>query len=140
MFLFFFAILSEIPINCFSSDSLLVSPFFPMLEFTEKLFSSLKRCKDKLSVRLLIMDCISRFIGTHELFLLPFYSHIQKMMFPRQEGVLEYLLFRCMFNLVFVVSLFETLSVFLLFSSASDFLFVLLFLIIRFVCFDPSFW
>jgi protein SDA1 len=52
----------------------------------EKLFSSLRRSRDRFEVRLVVMNLISRLVGVHELLLLNFYPFLQKYIRPQQRG------------------------------------------------------
>ena len=46
--------------------------------FTERLFKRLRGSKCPFETKLMMMDLVSRLIGTHHLILLPFYSYIQR--------------------------------------------------------------
>ena len=71
--------------------------------FSEKLLNQLKRVgmcgwnddqtKEQFSVRLMMMDIISRFIGYHKLCLFPFYSFIQSYLTAHQQQVTRILVF-----------------------------------------------
>lgn len=53
--------------------------------FTEKLFSKLKQTNEKYEVKVILMNLISRAIGTHQLVLLNFYSFVMKYLSPRTK-------------------------------------------------------
>ena len=56
--------------------------------FTEKLFKRLRGSKCPFETKLMMMDLVSRLIGTHELILLPFYSYIQRYLnSPTHESI-----------------------------------------------------
>lgn len=67
--------------------------FFPIdllnnpQDFVEKLFSDLKKSNDKFEVKLAMMSVISRVIGRHNLFLLNYYSFLQKYCYPHQNEI-----------------------------------------------------
>lgn len=55
--------------------------------FADKLFGLLKRTGERLEVRLMIMNLISRLIYTHKLLLLNFYPFLQKFLTAQQKHV-----------------------------------------------------
>lgn len=55
--------------------------------FADRLFGSLRRSNDPFEVRLLMMNVISRLVGTHELLLENFYPFLQKYLQPHQRHV-----------------------------------------------------
>ncbi|GAB5362961.1 hypothetical protein AAMO2058_000843300 [Amorphochlora amoebiformis] len=59
--------------------------------FAERLFSQLKSCTDPFEVRLLMMNVISRLVGTHRLILLNFYPFLQKYLHSGQSSVTKIL-------------------------------------------------
>ncbi|KAK8811227.1 hypothetical protein WA538_005386, partial [Blastocystis sp. DL] len=61
--------------------------------FCEKLLNVLKRTKEQFSVRLLLMDVISRFVGYHKLCLFPFYAFLQSYLTAHQQQVTRILVF-----------------------------------------------
>lgn len=56
-------------------------------QFAERLFSHLRSSNDSFQTRMLMMNVISRLIGTHQLILLNFYPFLQKYMQPHQRNV-----------------------------------------------------
>ena len=54
--------------------------------FAERLLSRVRQSNDAFSVRLMMMDVISRLISAHQLLVLDFYSFMQKYLQPQQLG------------------------------------------------------
>lgn len=81
------------------------TPLFPAImllnnpqELAEYLYSKLRQSGEKFEVKLLIMNFVSRLIGCHKLFLLPFYSFVQKYLTSHQievTKILAYLIQAC---------------------------------------------
>ena len=81
------------------------SPLFPAImllnnpqDLAEHLYSKLRQSGERFEVKLLIMNFVSRLIGCHKLFLLPFYSFIQKYLSSHQievTKILAYLIQAC---------------------------------------------
>eukprot|EP00096_Caligus_rogercresseyi_P013657 TRINITY_DN6281_c0_g1_i1.p1 TRINITY_DN6281_c0_g1~~TRINITY_DN6281_c0_g1_i1.p1 ORF type:complete len:735 (-),score=224.55 TRINITY_DN6281_c0_g1_i1:91-2106(-) len=61
--------------------------------FAEKLFRKLEGLKEKFEVKLLFLDLISRLIGTHQLFILNYYTYIARFLNPHQREVVQMLQF-----------------------------------------------
>ncbi len=67
--------------------------FFPIdllnnpQDFIEKIFALLKKSNDKFEVKLAMMSVISRVIGRHNLFLMNYYSFLQKYCYPHQNEI-----------------------------------------------------
>jgi protein SDA1 len=59
--------------------------------FVEKLFAHLKRSNDPFELKLLMMNVISRVIGSHRLLLLDFYSFLHRYIQPHQKEVTQIL-------------------------------------------------
>ena len=55
--------------------------------FAERLFSMVRNSNEAFQVRMLIMNVISRLVGSHRLVLLNFYPFLQKYMQPHQKNV-----------------------------------------------------
>ncbi|CAI5503596.1 unnamed protein product [Closterium sp. Naga37s-1] len=55
--------------------------------FAEKLFSRVSKCNEKFEVKLLMLNVVSRVIGTHRLLLLNFYPFLQRYLMPHQRDV-----------------------------------------------------
>ena len=55
--------------------------------FAEKLFGKLKQPNEKYEAKIILMNLISRLIGTHQLVLLNFYSFLLKYLSPRTKEV-----------------------------------------------------
>ncbi|CAI5524065.1 unnamed protein product [Closterium sp. Naga37s-1] len=55
--------------------------------FAEKLFSRVSTCNEKFEVKLLMLNVVSRVIGTHRLLLLNFYPFLQRYLMPHQRDV-----------------------------------------------------
>lgn len=51
------------------------------------MFSNLKKANDKFEVKLAMMSVISRVIGRHNLFLMNYYSFLQKYCYPHQNEI-----------------------------------------------------
>jgi protein SDA1 len=56
-------------------------------DFAEKLFKKLESSREKFNVRLMLMNLISKLIGIHQLFILNFYSCLQRYLQPHQKDV-----------------------------------------------------
>ena len=76
------------------------APRFPAIDmindpqgFAERLFKRLKSSSEHFEVRMLMMNIISRVIGFHKLFMLPFYSFMQRYVQPHQRHVTNILAF-----------------------------------------------
>jgi protein SDA1 len=59
--------------------------------FAEKLFKRLDSLRERFEVKLLFLDLVSRLIGTHELFVLGYYSYIARFLNPHQREVVHML-------------------------------------------------
>jgi len=55
--------------------------------FADKLFVQLRKSNERFEVRLMMINLISRLIGTHKLFVLNFYPFIQKFLQPHQQSI-----------------------------------------------------
>ncbi|CAI5963760.1 unnamed protein product [Closterium sp. NIES-64] len=55
--------------------------------FAEKLFSRVSTCNEKFEVKLLMLNVVSRVMGTHRLLLLNFYPFLQRYLMPHQRDV-----------------------------------------------------
>ncbi|KAI9216970.1 SDA1-domain-containing protein [Blastocladiella britannica] len=55
--------------------------------FAEKLFSKVKAAHLAFDTKLLMLNLVSRMIASHKLFVLPFYSYLQKYLQPHQRNV-----------------------------------------------------
>ncbi|CAI7808189.1 unnamed protein product [Closterium sp. NIES-54] len=55
--------------------------------FAEKLLSRVSKCNEKFEVKLLMLNVVSRVIGTHRLLLLNFYPFLQRYLMPHQRDV-----------------------------------------------------
>ncbi len=62
-------------------------------KFAEELFDCWKDSKEKFDVNLMLIELISRLIGTHQLFVLDFYEKIAKYLRPHQREVIKLLQF-----------------------------------------------
>jgi len=62
-------------------------------EFAEKLFKKLEGLTEKFEVKLLLLELVSRLIGTHELVLLNFYPYVSRFLAPHQREVVRLLQF-----------------------------------------------
>ena len=81
------------------------TPLFPAImllnnpqDLAEYLYAKLRQSGERFEVKLLIMNFVSRLIGCHKLFLLPFYSFIQKYLTSHQievTKILAYLIQAC---------------------------------------------
>lgn len=60
--------------------------FFFFSEFAEKLFNQLDKRHDRIEVKMLTLDLISRLIGVHQLFVFNFYPYVQRYLQPRRFG------------------------------------------------------
>uniref|UniRef100_A0A0K2TS45 Protein SDA1 n=1 Tax=Lepeophtheirus salmonis TaxID=72036 RepID=A0A0K2TS45_LEPSM len=61
--------------------------------FAEKLFKKLENLKEKFEIKLMFLDLISRLIGTHQLFILNYYTYIARFLNPHQREVVKMLQF-----------------------------------------------
>merc|ERR1712106_1228858 len=73
----------------FSALHLVHDPY----EFAEKLFKKLEGLTEKFEVKLLLLELVSRLIGTHQLVLLNFYPYISRFLAPHQREVVRLLQF-----------------------------------------------
>merc|ERR1719209_1443215 len=62
-------------------------------EFAEKLFRRLEGLNEKFEVKLMLLELVSRLIGTHQLILLNYYPYIARFLAPRQREVIRLLQF-----------------------------------------------
>jgi len=61
--------------------------------FAEKLFKKLETLTERFEVKLMMLELVSRLIGTHELQLLNFYPYIARFLTPHQREVVRLLQF-----------------------------------------------
>ncbi|ETO13595.1 hypothetical protein RFI_23771 [Reticulomyxa filosa] len=66
-----------------------IRSLFDPQAFAEKLFNHLKKSKDMLDVRLLMINLLSRVIAAHQLVLFPFYSFMVKFLKAYQRSVTQ---------------------------------------------------
>jgi len=59
--------------------------------FVEKLFNKLKSSNESFEIKLMMMDLISRCVGTHDLLLMNFYPFLQKYLSPHQKEITKIL-------------------------------------------------
>lgn len=52
----------------------------------EKFFKSFKTANDRWEIQLMCMNLVSRLIGIHQLFVLGFYSYLEKFLWPHKQG------------------------------------------------------
>jgi len=62
-------------------------------EFAEKLFRKLEGLTEKFEVKLMMLELVSRLIGTHQLILLNYYPYIARFLAPHQREVVRLLQF-----------------------------------------------
>eukprot|EP00088_Acartia_fossae_P013665 TRINITY_DN1721_c0_g1_i4.p1 TRINITY_DN1721_c0_g1~~TRINITY_DN1721_c0_g1_i4.p1 ORF type:complete len:736 (-),score=222.23 TRINITY_DN1721_c0_g1_i4:131-2293(-) len=62
-------------------------------DLAEKLFKKLESLTEKFEVKLMMLELVSRLIGTHELQLLNFYPYIARFLAPHQREVIRLLQF-----------------------------------------------
>lgn len=62
-------------------------------EFAEKLFNQLEKRHDRIEVKMLTLDLVSRLIGIHQLFVFNFYPYVQRYLQPRRFEVTKLLQF-----------------------------------------------
>jgi len=62
-------------------------------EFAEKLFRKLEGLTEKFEVKLMLLELVSRLIGTHQLILLNYYPYIARFLAPHQREVIRLLQF-----------------------------------------------
>jgi protein SDA1 len=62
-------------------------------EFAEKLFKKLEGLTEKFEVKLMLLELVSRLIGTHQLILLNYYPYISRFLAPHQREVVRLLQF-----------------------------------------------
>merc|ERR1712059_172989 len=55
-------------------------------DFSEKLFRKLEGLTEKFEVKLMLLERVSRLIGTHQLILLNYYPYIARFLAPPPEG------------------------------------------------------
>jgi protein SDA1 len=70
--------------------------------FIERLFGHLKKSTDPFEMKLLLMNVISRIIGTHKLLLLEFYSFLLRYIQPHQKEVTHILAYAAQATHAFV--------------------------------------
>merc|ERR1711915_1111945 len=62
-------------------------------EFAEKLFRKLEGLTERFEVKLMLLELVSRLIGTHQLILLNYYPYIARFLAPHQREVVRLLQF-----------------------------------------------
>merc|ERR1711915_1062897 len=62
-------------------------------EFAEKLFRKLEGLTERFEVKLMLLELVSRLIGTHQLILLNYYPYIARFLAPHQREVIRLLQF-----------------------------------------------
>jgi len=62
-------------------------------DLAEKLFKKLEGLTEKFEVKLMMLEFVSRLIGTHQLFVLNFYPYIARFLAPHQREVVRLLQF-----------------------------------------------
>merc|ERR1712013_87029 len=62
-------------------------------EFAEKLFRKLEGLTERFEVKLMMLELVSRLIGTHQLILLNYYPYIARFLAPHQREVIRLLQF-----------------------------------------------
>jgi len=62
-------------------------------EFAEKLFRKLEGLTERFEVKLMMLELVSRLIGTHQLILLNYYPYISRFLAPHQREVVRLLQF-----------------------------------------------
>eukprot|EP00092_Neocalanus_flemingeri_P019099 GFUD01020689.1.p1 GENE.GFUD01020689.1~~GFUD01020689.1.p1 ORF type:complete len:677 (-),score=233.24 GFUD01020689.1:31-2061(-) len=62
-------------------------------EFAEKLFRKLEGLTERFEVKLMLLELVSRLIGTHQLILLNYYPYISRFLAPHQREVVRLLQF-----------------------------------------------
>jgi len=62
-------------------------------DFAEKLFRKLEGLTEKFEVKLMLLELVSRLIGTHQLILLNYYPYIARFLAPHQREVIRLLQF-----------------------------------------------
>jgi len=62
-------------------------------EFAEKLFRKLEGLTERFEVKLMMLELVSRLIGTHQLILLNYYPYIARFLAPHQREVVRLLQF-----------------------------------------------
>merc|ERR1712059_208034 len=62
-------------------------------DFSEKLFRKLEGLTEKFEVKLMLLELVSRLIGTHQLILLNYYPYIARFLAPHQREVVRLLQF-----------------------------------------------
>jgi len=61
--------------------------------FAEQLFKRLEGLNERFEVKVMLLDLVSRLIGTHQLILLNYYSYIARFLAPHQREVVQLLQF-----------------------------------------------
>jgi len=80
---------NSVPSYNFSALHLIHDP----QEFAEKLFRKLEGLTEKFEVKLMLLELVSRLIGSHQLILLNFYPYIARFLAPHQREVIRLLQF-----------------------------------------------
>jgi len=62
-------------------------------EFAEKLFRRLEGLTEKFEVKVMLLELVSRLVGTHQLILLNYYPYIARFLAPHQREVIRLLQF-----------------------------------------------
>merc|ERR1719300_1944978 len=62
-------------------------------EFAEKLFRKLESLTERFEVKLMMLELVSRLIGTHQLIILNYYPYIARFLAPHQREVIRLLQF-----------------------------------------------
>ena len=80
---------SKAPVSNFSALHLIHDP----QDFAEKLFKKLESLTERFEVKLMLLELVSRLMGTHELLLLNFHPYISRFLTPHQREVVRLLQF-----------------------------------------------
>jgi len=80
---------AKAPSYNFSANHLIHDP----QSFAEKLFKRLEGLNERFEVKVMLLDLVSRLIGTHQLILLNYYPYIARFIAPHQREVVQLLQF-----------------------------------------------
>ena len=80
---------SKAPSNNFSALHLIHDP----QDFAEKLFKKLEGMTERFEVKVMLLELVSRLMGTHQLLLLNFHPYIARFLTPHQREVVRLLQF-----------------------------------------------
>ena len=72
-------------------------------DFAEKLFKKLEGLTERFEVKLMLLELVSRLMGTHQLLLLNFHPYVARFLTPHQREVVRLLQFTAQVKLIIII-------------------------------------